>query len=309
MENLSSTAEFVSSSNDLLRIMQRHPLVCYFLLAYALSWLAWLPFVLSQDGLGLLPFHLSQIVILLGGFLGPCLSAFIMTAVIEGKAEVRSLLRRLILWRVGWQWYLFALIGVPAMLLLGSLPLPGVLGALRVPSLPFVLAFLVLLVLNMFMSALAEEPGWRGFALPRLQQNPGPLLGTIILGMLWGGWHLPLFLTTWAIFGANLLTICEFFLETISFSIVITWVFNHTRGSLFMAILLHASLDAFGYAAVMTNLLPTSILLKSAYLATAIGAGVVALLLIGLTHGRLGYSPSAARNNVQLQMDQERISK
>ncbi len=292
MDNLSSsTHAVVPSSNSLLRVMRRHPLACYFLLAYGFSWLGWLPYVLSQNGLGLLPFHPSQFIVLLGGFLGPCLSGFIMAAVTEGKSGVRHLLRRLILWQVGWRWYLFALIGFPAMLVLGSLPLPGVVGTLRVPSLQFVLAFLVLLVLQLFQSALAEEPGWRGFALPRLQQHYGPLLGTLILGLLWGGWHLPLFLTTWAIFGANLLTICEFVLETISLSIVITWVFNHTRQSLFMAILLHACVDAFGFAAVMTGgLLPMPILLKSAYLATVIGAGAVALLLIIVTRGRLGFS-------------------
>jgi membrane protease YdiL (CAAX protease family) len=219
------------------------------------------------------------------------LSGFIMAAVMEGKAGVGHLLRRFILWRVGWQWYLFALVGVPVILVLGFLPLPGVGATLHVPSLQFFLAFLLLLVPYIFTSGLAEEPGWRGFALPRLQRNYGPLLGTLILGLLWGGWHLPLFLTSWAIVGMNLLMICEFVLSAMSLAIIITWVFNHTRQSLLIAILLHASVDAFADAVVMTGLFPMPILLKSAYLALLIGSGVVALLLVLLTRGRLGFHP------------------
>lgn len=288
MDILPSARAPVTTSSSLLRFMRRHPLACYFLLAYSLSWLGWLPYVLSQSGLGLLPFHPSQLVGLPGGY-GPLLSGLLMTGVTEGKAEVRHLLRRLVLWRVGWQWYLFALIGVPSIFVLGFLPLPGAVAALRVPSPQFVLVFLLLLVLEIFTSGLGEEPGWRGFALPRLQQQHGPLLGTLILGLLWGGWHLPLFLTTWAIVGADGLSICEFVLGSMSLAIMFTWVFNHTRGSLLVAILFHASIDAFATAAVATGLLPIQILLKSAYLPTLIGFGGLALLLIVVTHGRLGY--------------------
>lgn len=294
---LPSARASVTSSSSLLRFMRRHPLACYFLLAYSLSWLGWLPYVLSQSGLGLLPFHPSQLIGLAGGY-GPLLSGLLMTGVTEGKAEVRHLLRRLVRWRVGWQWYLFALIGVPSIFVLGFLPLPGAVAALRVPSPQFVLVFLLLLVSEIFTSGLGEEPGWRGFALPRLQQQHGPLLGTLILGLLWGGWHLPLFLTTWAIVGASGLIIGEFVLGSVSLAIVFTWVFNHTRGSLLVAILFHASIDAFATAAVATGLLPMQILLKSAYLPTLIGFGGLALLLVVVTRGRLGYEqagPSRAQ--------------
>jgi uncharacterized protein len=288
MDVSSSSRQPVTSSGSLLRFMRHHPLVCYFLMAYGLSWLGWLPYMLSQSGLGLLPFHLSQLVGLPGAFLGPCLSGFLMTAVTEGKTGVRHLLRRFVLWRVGWQWYLFALIGGPAIMVLGTLTLPGAVGALHLPSLQLVLVFLPVLVLEIFTSGLSEEPGWRGFALPRLQQRHGPLLGTLVLGLLWGCWHLPLFLTAWEVVGTSGLPICEFILGTMSLAIVITWVFNHTQGSLLVAILLHATIDAFGSVA-WTSLFPTHILLTNAYLATLIGFGVVALLLIVVTRGRLGY--------------------
>jgi hypothetical protein len=98
-------------------VLARHPLVSFFVMAYAFTWLVWLPWVLGEDGAGLLPINVSQTA---SGYLnatailaGPTLAAFIMTATTEGREGVRRLLGRLVLWRVGIRWYLFALIGVP----------------------------------------------------------------------------------------------------------------------------------------------------------------------------------------------------
>jgi len=93
---------------------------------------------------------------------------------------------------------------------------------------------------------LFEEPGWRGFALPRLQPLHGPLVGTLILGLLWALWHLPEFLVpSWAESsgGRSFLAMIKFVAAASAFAIVITWVFNHTKGSVFTAILVHASID------------------------------------------------------------------
>lgn len=177
--------------------MQRHPLICYFVMAYGFSWLLWVPYVLSQDGLGLLPFHLTQLGMLPGAYLGPLLSGFLMTAATEGKPGVRRLRQRFVLWRVGWQWYLVALCGIPVISVMGFLTQPGAEAASH-PVLPqLILFFPPLLLMEILTSGLAEEPGWRGFALPRLQQQYGPLLGSVLLGILWQCWHLPLYLTTW----------------------------------------------------------------------------------------------------------------
>lgn len=99
----SSTHPAVSSPGKLRQFLQQHPLVGYFVMAYGFSWLAWLPFILSKGGLGLLPVSLSQFAIIPGAFLGPLLSGFLMTAAIEGRPGVQRLLRRFIVWRVGWQ--------------------------------------------------------------------------------------------------------------------------------------------------------------------------------------------------------------
>jgi uncharacterized protein len=122
-------------------LLARYPLGSFFVMTYAFTWLVWSPWVLGQDGAGLLPINISQTA---SGYLnatailaGPTLSAFIMTATTEGREGVRRLLGRLVLWRVGIRWYLFALIGVPFIMLVGvmvySMDLPN-LAALGGPS-------------------------------------------------------------------------------------------------------------------------------------------------------------------------------
>jgi membrane protease YdiL (CAAX protease family) len=148
-----------------------------------------------------------------------------MTAATEGKPGIQHLLHRFVLWRVGWQWYLVALIAVPAFLVLGYLCAPEALAAFHNPFPQFLWVYPLFLILEIFTSGLAEEPGWHGFALPRLQTRYGPLLGTLILGTLWGCWHLPLFLAAWGN-GGRWLNIASFIVTTIGSAIMITWVFN-----------------------------------------------------------------------------------
>jgi membrane protease YdiL (CAAX protease family) len=263
-------------------------------MAYAFSWLVWTPWVLGEDGAGLLPIKLSDgtsgLLNAAAILAGPTLAAFIMTGAIEGRAGVRRLLGRYVLWRVGIQWYLFALIGVPLIMLLGTVVVSGDLpnlGALGGPS--YVLSYLAFFVLVfIFGGPLLEEPGWRGFALPRLERLHGPLVGTLILGVLWALWHLPEFLVpSWAASsgGGGILGIIEFVVITITFAIIITWVFNNTYASLLLAMLVHASIDTFGSA--LGEIFPAPA--ASSTLPLLIGFGAVAVVLVVLTRGRLGY--------------------
>ena len=295
--NMSSTQPVVSSSNPIRQLAQRHPLICYFLMAYTFSWLGWLPYILSQSGLGVIPVSLSEIAILPGAFLGPFMSGFLMTAATDGKAGVQRLLRRFVLWRVGWQWYLVALVGIPMLIFLGYLILPGALAVIHTPFPQILWVFPLLLVVEIFSSGLAEEPGWRGFALPRLQQRNGPLWGTLILGTLWGCWHLPLFLTTWSAAGRSLFDIIGFVLTTIGMAILITWVYNHTRTSLLLSILMHAALDAAGSTLVATGLFQMQWFVQHVTMGQLAGFVGVPLLVVILTRGRLGYqqAPSSSQ--------------
>jgi uncharacterized protein len=228
-------------------LLVRHPLPFFFLIAYAGSWLVWMPLALSEDGAGLLSFRSPIGVsasIVIACFVGPFLSAFIMTGITEGRAGIGRLLRRFVLWQVGLGWYLLALIGVPAIAVLGAIVLPGGLASFQgltslVPPMPW----LILIVYVLFHGPLGEEPGWRGFALPRLQQLHGPLVGSLILGPLWALWHLPMFwVPAWNL-PPTLLNIVLFVISAIAFTIVMTWVFNNTKGSLLIAILVHATFD------------------------------------------------------------------
>jgi uncharacterized protein len=163
---------------------------------------------------------------------------------------VRRLLGRLALWRVGIPWYLFSLLGVPLIMLLGTMIYSGDLpnlGALGGPSslLSYLATYVFVVVLG---GPLFEEIGWRGFALARMEALHGPLLASVILGVLWALWHLPEFLVpSWAASsgGGGILGIALFIVTAITFTIVITWVFNNTRASVLLAILVHTSIDAF----------------------------------------------------------------
>jgi membrane protease YdiL (CAAX protease family) len=227
MTDPNASAQLASSEKNLLA---RYPLTSFFLMAFAFSWIVWSPWVLSEDGVGLLPYQLSGLTKgLLSAaaiLLGPTLSAFIMTGITEGREGIRRLLHRIVLWRVGLRWYLFALIGIPVVMALGTVILPGGLSSLLGLGPGYVLTYLSTYVLVVILGGpLFEEPGWRGFALPRLQPLHGPLVGTLILGLLWGLWHLPEFLVpAWAESsgGSSLLAIVKFVLIAISFAIVTT---------------------------------------------------------------------------------------
>ena len=173
-----------------------------------------------------------------------------------------------------------------------SMELPN-LAALGGPSyLPsYLVSFALVTVLG---GPLLEEGGWRGFALPRMERLHGPLLASLIVGVLWALWHLPEFLvSSWtASMGGGILSIILFTLGAITFTIVITWVFNNTRASLLLAILVHASIDTFG--GTLAAIFPAKAVASPfPYL---ISFGVVAVVLIVLTRGRLDYQRLARRN-------------
>ncbi|QBD75334.1 CPBP family intramembrane metalloprotease [Ktedonosporobacter rubrisoli] len=285
------TAE--SSRSGFRGFMQRHALLSYFVMAYSFSWIAWLPYVLSQDGLGLWSFQPDQLVTLLamlpGAFLGPCLSGFVMTAVTEGKPGVRRLLHRLLLRDIGWQWYLVVIFGIPLVITAVYFLLPGGVTAFHPDLLQIIWLFMFLFFVEIFIGGLAEEPGWRGFALPRLQRKLSPLLASVILGILWQCWRLPLYLTSWGN-GADFLMIGVATFESIFFTIIITWVFNYTRESVFIVMLLHASFDAFRVIA-LTSIFSAQWIQQNAETGVLVGVGMTALVLAVATRSRLGYQP------------------
>ena len=274
-------------------LLARHPLVFFFLIAYAGTWLVTIPLALSANGVGLLPFSIPEgsvfFVSAAWVFLGPTLAAFIMAGVTEGRAGIRSLMHHYVLWRVGLRWYLVVLLGPPVIILLATIVLPGALASFQTlaPLQPLLLLVSFPIVL-IFGGALFEEGGWRGFALPRLQRLHGPLVGSLILAPLWACWHLPLFwVRVWGT-PPTILNMVLFLPSVIFMTIVFTWVFNNTKGSILLAILLHTSFDAF--VGPVGLLFPAPVVTDyGGAVPLLIGLGVTALLLVALTRGRLGY--------------------
>src|SRR5215467_2649884 len=298
MERLHTRGLLMTLSN-LSHIMRRYPLFFYFLLAFGFSW----AYELTVYRVLLTPgFSLRGVLLDLGFTLGPTLAAFVLTALTQGRAGILQLLRRYILWRVGLRWYLLVLLGVPVLLLIAFLPLPGALSALRLPALSFWPTYLLIYLLFLiFEGPLGEEPGWRGFALPRLQQRAGPLVGTLLLGALWGLWHLPLFFipgTDWyalSVVGTgmigHLVPLGVFDIWTIALAITFTWVFNNTRGSLLPAMLLHASINVAPFV-LLLKLFPSPSVSTLFGLSWLLVWVVVALFVIVATRGRLSYQRS-----------------
>lgn len=280
-----------------LRAMARaRPLTYFFLLANGLSWVAWVPYILSQNGLGIWDYRFPAILgttqvlgVLPGAYLGPIGAAFAMTALVDGRTGLRAWTRRLWRWRVGGRWYAITLLSVPAGMLLTGLAFSG--GQVAAPSAAALTAFVPMLLFQMITTGLAEEPGWRDFALPRLQSRFSPLRAAFVLGPLWGVWHFPLFLTEWGGYPeASWTRPLAFFTFCVAFNIVMSWVFNRTGQSLPLSMLMHVGGNTF--ASVMWSEMFPGLDGELALVAMGTGASVAAAVIVITTRGRLGHGPA-----------------
>src|SRR6266699_615566 len=295
-------------ASPLKRLLIDHPLVAYFVIAFAGAWLTVLPLVLSKTGLGVFSFTLPTLpFLMLGALAGPTLAAFTVTAVTSGKAGVWQLLRRYVQWRVGVQWYLLVIVVQPAVIILGlSVWLGTAPLSILIQQWPLIFTLYLPLILTFLFigGPLGEEPGWPGFALPHLQQKYGAGLSACILGAFWGLFHLPTLFIASDIGSGKvplpmvLPTVGFLILLAVPARILMTWVFNNTQGSILLAILLHAAMDA-AITLVFYQLLGYPILFGGIHLSGWVAGlyggwdfrityAVCALLVIGLTRGRLG---------------------
>jgi uncharacterized protein len=282
--------------------VRRHPLISFFVLANLMSWAGWMPYILSQNGIGVWDERFPEVLgssqllgVLPGAYLGPIGSALFVTAVADGQPGLRRWLGRMWRWRVRWHWYAVALLGVPAAMLATGFVFSD--GQVHAPTMLAVAAYVPALFVQMVTTGLAEEPGWRDFALPRMQRRFGPLAGTMILGPIWAFWHMPLFLTDWGGWpDADWTYPVAFAVFCIAFNVVMTWVFNRTGESLPLAALTHVSVNNF--ASIMWSEMFPTIEEGRAMQAMAAAAVVAAVLLLWGTRGRLGCpapDPATAR--------------
>lgn len=218
--------------------IRQYPLPSYFVLAYAWTWLCWWSAYTVSIGRISLPISRDSLATL--GQFGPFFAALVVTAATGGRQGLRSFFARFVRWRARPVWVLVSLLLLPTLMMTAILLYAFTAGTLS--SLQFRDTWTTLpahfVYSLIFAGALGEEPGWRGFALPRMQARYGSLTASIVLGLLWAGWHLPL----WWLNPAPMpypIYVVALTLSTFLF----TWLFNHTHGSVFYALLFHASIS------------------------------------------------------------------
>ena len=230
-----SAHEFDRTSSTATRA-ERRPgnlqLVIFAVGVLALTWAVWVPRAAGVDVGVLGPLSTWA----------PAVTAVACAAAFGGRCALRDLGLRLTRWRVGWRWYVAVLVGPPFCLLVAGC---GMLIGLSWPqarpavltttAAGIALTFLALLLTD----GLGEEVAWRGYALPRLLSQQGMIAASLLLGVFWWLWHLPLLYTAGAVLEGEPAWLL--LADLLAKSLIFTLVFLHTRGSLLMAIVLHAA--------------------------------------------------------------------
>jgi membrane protease YdiL (CAAX protease family) len=262
----------------LARLIRRYPVASFYALACAICAAAFFTdFVVPLQSLTL--------VWLIGVF-SPTIAALVISGVVGGWDEVGRVLSGYRRWRIGWRWYLAA-----ASMALLPLTVAAVYIALGHPPrglAPGVTIWMYLgtLFAGLFTGPLAEETGWRGFMLPRLQGRMSALNASLLLGLLWTLWHVPMYLTG----GDGMMPFPIFLPVTLVLAVLFTWVFNNTRGSLVATTLMHYSFNfSGGHIAGYLGLVPPMVLYGAS------GGLVVLAVVVVLLAGprRLSRRPAA----------------
>jgi len=209
--------------------MKRHPVILFFVLTYLLSWYGWLLHLAGMTkGGGLNP-------------LGPLVAALIVTAITERWVGIKRLLAATVRWRVSIRWYAVAVllpvaIAAAAAAIMWSLgvPRPNATQVAAWREIPDRFIFVFLFI------GLGEEPGWRGFLLPRLQERHTALKASLLLAVAWAIWHAPLFGTEF-----TPAQIPPWVFALFCGSVVHAWLYNRARGSVLLQMVMHSSLNAF----------------------------------------------------------------
>jgi len=275
---------------------KKHATVAFFVLAYLSTWAFWIPFVIfgpspsaiaSNPDLRGSPFMLLQF---LGNF-GPTLAAVLLWIFSGKRTELRDAFKRSLPHRASLIWYIVVLLLPVGMLLPGLFVYALLVGNISGFS---ILNLLLMFVPAIFISGLGEEMGWRGYALTKLQMTKNPFNSSLIVGVLWGLWHLPLIY--WVSAQTGLFFVAEFALYVLLLtagSIMFTWVFNATNKSLWMVVLMHAAFTAGGntiavfvHPAVGGSWIP--------YIVNVLSVGAVAVFVVVLNRTRMFSRPCAA---------------
>lgn len=208
----------------------------FFLLTFAVTWSCWIPIITVP-----VPDHsLARAVLLFVGIFAPSLVALSLTAGIDGEVGVRALLGRMFQWEVGARWYLFAVGYTLSIKLFVTLLYRLATGAWpRFGTVPLYIIPFAILISTPVQSG--EELGWRGYALSRMAPSLGLGWASIVLGIIWATWHLPLFFLP----GTD--TYHQSFIvyatQVTGISVAMAWLWEKTGGSLLLTMLMHAAVN------------------------------------------------------------------
>ena len=221
----------------------------FVLIAYSWSWLFWILAALIARGLSV-PSSIEGFLLgpLNPAAWGPLIAAFLTTYLDEGKTGVKKLLKRGVKYRFGKAWYLVIFLLFPALIggafllaVLSGEPVTKLTALANPISIPIAFAYIFFLG-----GPLQEEFGWRGYALEHLQTRFNAFVSSIIVGLIWGFWHLPLFLMPKQEFYYQR-PIWELVLSTTLVAILFTWLYNNTRKSILAVLLFHTMFNLSHY--------------------------------------------------------------
>jgi membrane protease YdiL (CAAX protease family) len=281
MTSVSSLAP--ATENGLTAFIKRNPLLSIYTIMFTIAWSIMIPQALYSQGVLSTPLP-GFLEILIGW--SPAIAAIVVSAVLAGRAGVRTLLGRFLIWKVGARWYVGGAF-LLALIILGGIGLHMLFGgampvipAAGTPLLQVALIFLLFIVLGFLFNT--EEIVWRGFALPRLQERYGALLAALFIAVPEVLLHLPLFWETDSFF--RNVGLGWFSAFSVAAVFIYTYFFNRTKGSLLIVTLLHASQNTW------SNLLSDNS--ARPFYFTVLLTWAIALTLIAVTRGRLGYQSS-----------------
>ena len=206
----------------------RHALIAFFTLAFLFSWYPWIIAMARGRTSGPNP-------------LGPLIAALVVSGVAAGWPGVRELLGRIVRVRFNWRWYA-VIFGLPVAMCAAAIGIMAAFG--KSIAWPETAAFRELpdrFVFIFLFIGLGEEPGWRGFALPRLQERHSPFVASLVLAPIWALWHLPLMGNEFP-----LAVIPAFLISLLGGTLIQTWLFNRAKGSVFAQMLFHATVNTVG---------------------------------------------------------------
>ena len=221
-------------------------LFLFFVLAYLISWIIWLPLYLpffGISGLPVLPYHHAF------GAIGPLTAGIIMTFLEGGREGTNGLLSKTGRYNVPIIWHLIAFLSPSLMIIAGvfiykatgktDIEFKEILLYREFPEFTLFSFFLY----NLISFGYGEETGWRGYALPKLQSKMHPFLATLLLTVLWAAWHIPLFFYRPGYTSMDVFGVLGWFFSLLTGAVLLTWLFNSTRQSDFIVAVFHATID------------------------------------------------------------------